>query len=138
MTTVPESGSLMIASCSAWIVVTMSRIVEPRGAFSAASSAGSEADPESASAAAPPSNTSSWRSATRSRGAVPASWKWRGLVTPSGVANVAKDWFQSRTTPLRIAFSSASAQSVGGTRSHLLISANTPRACWRGSDTAPP
>ena len=40
----------MIASCSAWIVVTMSRIVDPRGAFSAASSAGSDADPESASA----------------------------------------------------------------------------------------
>ena len=34
----------MIASCSAWIVVTMSRIVDPRGAFNAASSAGSDED----------------------------------------------------------------------------------------------
>ena len=40
----PDDGVLL-----AWIVVTMSRIVEPRGAFSAASNAGSEADPESVS-----------------------------------------------------------------------------------------
>ena len=76
----------MIASCSAWIVVTMSRIVDPRGAFNAASSAGSDADPESAW----PSITSSWKAATRSSGAVPASWKCRRRVTPSGVANVAQ------------------------------------------------
>ena len=37
----------MMASCSAWIVVTMSRIVDPRGAFNAASSAGSDEDAES-------------------------------------------------------------------------------------------
>jgi hypothetical protein len=86
ITTMPESGSRMIASCSAWIVVTMSRIVDPRGAFSAASSAGSEADPESAFR----SSTSSWKVATRSSGAVPASWKCRRRVTSSGVARVAQ------------------------------------------------
>ena len=89
MTTVPESGSRMIASCSAWIVVTMSRIVEPRGAFSAASSAGSEADPESACERRPVQHV-----VVEIRdplaGAVPASWKWRRRVTPSGVANVAQ------------------------------------------------
>jgi len=80
----------MIASCSVWIVVTMSRIVDPRGAFSAASSAGSEADSESVSRSAARSSTSSWKVATRSSGAVPVSWKCRRRVTPSGVANVAQ------------------------------------------------
>jgi hypothetical protein len=80
----------MIASCSAWIVVTMSRIVDPRGAFSAASNGGSEADSESASVRATRSSTSSWKVATRSLGEVPASWKCRRRVTPSGVAKVAQ------------------------------------------------
>ena len=78
----------MIASCSAWIVVTMSRIVDPRGALSAASSAGSDADPESVS----PSSTSSWKSATRSSGAIPAISKWRRRV----IAEASPAW-RSRT-----------------------------------------
>jgi hypothetical protein len=76
----------MIASCSAWIVVTMSRIADPRGALSAASSAGSDAEVESAVR----SSTSSWKATTRSSGALPASWKWRRRVTPRGAASVAQ------------------------------------------------
>jgi hypothetical protein len=64
----------------------MSRIIDPRGAFNAASNAGSAADPESTSR----SSTSSWNSTTRSSGAVPAISKCRRRVAPSGVARVAQ------------------------------------------------
>jgi hypothetical protein len=68
----------------------MSRIAEPRGAESAASSAGS-----AAVCAVPVSSRlavkmSSWMSTTRSSGAIPASWKWRRRTTPIGLASVAQ------------------------------------------------
>jgi hypothetical protein len=63
----------MISSCSDWIVVTMSRMRVPRGAVSAASSAGSDADDVAPGRPPSPSSRSSWKATTRSRGAVPAT-----------------------------------------------------------------
>jgi hypothetical protein len=87
ITTVPPSGSRITASCSAWIVATMSRIAS-RGARRARPAA--PGPPRCASVSVAAVKTSSWMSTTRSCGAVPASWKWRRRTTPIGLASVAQ------------------------------------------------
>jgi hypothetical protein len=74
----------MIASCSAWIIVTMSRIVDPRARLQRGEQCRSEADQESAS-------WSSYRRGNRRPARrAPFRLEMASPSHPSGVANVAQ------------------------------------------------